>query len=347
MREMEHPAVGHTLEPIFESLSDRPLLVRWSISFSHFMTGKPLGGFGLLLIILVVAAALAAPFIQRYDPDEVFGKVNPAYDPELAEKALLDPNIRLQYPPEVFTKGEVIKPTAPSSEHWLGTDKAGRDYYSRIVWGSRLSLLVGIGASLISLAAGMLFGIISAYFGGIVDLLLQRATDALLAFPALILLLLFVQVVENPNKYWTTLALGIVGISQVVRIVRSAVLSTRQETYVMAAEVVGASDARVMIRHILPNIMAPSIVIFTLSIGAFILAETSLAFIGLGDPVAPSWGKMLNEGRQLVSVSGMEYLSVFPGVAIMLTVLGFNLAGDALRDVLDPRLRGSGGRTGC
>lgn len=346
MRELERPAAGQVIEPVFTSVSDRPMLVRWGIGFGRFMTQKPLGAFGVLLIVFVVAVAIVAPLIQHHDPDAVFGTVNPDYDPELAEKALADPNIRLQYPPEVFEKGEIIGPAAPSADHWLGTDKAGRDYYSRIIWGSRLSLLVGIGASLISLAAGMVFGIISAYFGGIVDLLLQRATDALLAFPALILLLLFVQVVENPNKYWTTLALGIVGIAQVVRIVRSAVLSARQETYVTAAIVVGASDGRVMVRHILPNIMAPAIVIFTLSIGAFILAETSLAFIGLGDPVAPSWGKMLNEGRQLVSVSGMEYLSIFPGVAIMLTVLGFNLAGDALRDALDPRLRGGGGRTG-
>jgi ABC-type dipeptide/oligopeptide/nickel transport system permease subunit len=343
---MSQQAAIDAIGPIFRSVSDRPMLVRWWISFASFMTRKPLGAFGVVLIVFVVFVALSAPLIQRYDRDRIFESVNPAYDPKLAEAAQADPMVRLQHPPEVFVKGGLIGPQAPSSEHWLGTDKYGRDFYSRIVWGSQLSLLVGIGASLIAVTFGLVFGVVSAYFGGIVDLILQRLTDAMLAFPALILLLLFVQVVENPNKYWTTLALGIVGIAQVVRIVRSAVLSARQEQYVMAAEVVGASDTRIMVRHILPNIMAPTIVIFTISIGAYILAETTLAFIGLGDPIAPSWGKMLNEGRQLVSVSGKEYLSIFPGVAIMLCVLGFNLAGDALRDVLDPRLRGRGGRAG-
>ena len=204
-------------------------------------------------------------------------------------------------------------------------------------------MLVGIGASAIAMVFGLLFGITSAYFGGTVDMIIQRMTDALLAFPALILLLLFVQVVQTPNKYYITLALGIVGISQVIRIVRSAVLQARQEQYVLAAEVVGASDSRIMMRHILPNIMAPTIVIFTIAIGAYILAEASLSFIGLGDPTAISWGHMLNDGRTLTT---KPWLSIVPGVAIMLAVLGANLAGDALRDVLDPRLRGRGGNAG-
>jgi peptide/nickel transport system permease protein len=160
----------------------------------------------------------------------------------------------------------------------------------------------------------------------------------MLAFPALILLLLFVQVVPNPTVWTITLALGIVGVAQSLRIVRSAVLTAREEQYVTAAQVIGASDRRIMFRHILPNIVAPTIVIFTISIGAYILSESTLAFIGLGDPVAPSWGKELNEGRQLLSAK--PFLSIFPGLAIMFTVLGYNLAGDALRDVLDPRLRG-------
>jgi peptide/nickel transport system permease protein len=175
-------------------------------------------------------------------------------------------------------------------------------------------------------------------------MLIQRLTDALLTFPPLILLLLIVQVVDRPNKWWITLGLGIIGISQVIRIVRSSVLSTREEQYVLAARAMGASDTRVMARHILPNIVAPLIVVFTIAIGAYILAEAGLAFIGLGDPVAISWGKMVNEARQLGASSPLYAL--FVGLAITFSVLGFNLAGDALRDVLDPRLRGRGGRAG-
>ena len=337
-------ALDQANAPVFRSLSDRPTLVRWWVSFWRFMRTKPLGAFGVVLIAMMLFCAAFAPLIQRYDKDALFEMPNPNYDPEIAQKVLEDPLARLQYQPEQYTKGGTLGPQDPSMDHWFGTDKYGRDLYSRIVWGSQLSVLIGVGAACIAVAAGLIFGMLSAYFGGWVDMLIQRATDALLAFPALILLLLFVQVVDNPNKWWITLALGIVGIAQVVRIVRSSVLSARQEQYVLAAEVVGANDIRIMMRHILPNIMAPTIVIFTISIGSYILAESTLAFIGLGDPVAPSWGKMLNEGRQLLS--GKPYLSIFPGVAIMMTVLGFNLAGDALRDVLDPRLRGRGGRAG-
>lgn len=326
------------------SLSDRPAAIRFGVNLWRFIIHKPLGGFGVFLIVGIVLVATFAPQIQRYDPDDVFKAGNPAYDPEIAAKALEDPTIRLKYPPEVFQDSGVIEPQDPSSAHWLGTDRAGRDLWSRIVWGARLSLLVGIGAALIAVSTGLVFGTTSAYFGGIVDLVIQRVTDALMAFPALILLLLIVQVVDNPDKYWITIALGIVGISSVIRVVRSAVLSARQEVYVTAAQVVGATDLRIMVRHILPNIMAPTIVIFTISIGSYILAEASLNFIGFGDPTAISWGKMVNDGRQLLPAKPM--MSLFSGGAIMVSVLGFNLAGDALRDVLDPRLRGRGGRAG-
>lgn len=309
-------------------------------ALTNFMVRKPLGGFGVALIALVILVAFLAPFIQRYEPDQVFVIDNPAYDAELAEKSLTDRSIRFQYPPEKFEKTVVAAVGGVSSTHWLGTDTAGRDVYARMVWGAQLSLLVGVGAALIAIALGTLLGTISAYFGGAVDMIIQRITDTLQAFPALILLLLFLQVVENANKYHMTLALGIVGIAAVIRVVRSAVLRTRAELYIEAARVVGATDARVMVRHILPNIMAPTIVIFTISIGSYIVAEASLAFIGFGDPAAISWGKMVNEGRKLFPAS--YTMSLVAGGAITLTVLGFNLAGDALRDVLDPRMRGAG-----
>lgn len=349
------PGVG-----IPRSLSDRPIYVRVPTHVGRFMVQKPLGGFGVVLIVVVILMALLADVIQRHDPENYLAKTSArlctsqqeventaidCYSPEIAELADTDPTVRLRYPPSRFEKVEsVLVYGSPSGENWLGTDARGRDLYARIIHGSRLALLVGVGAALIAVTFGTVFGVISAYFGGLVDMIIQRITDAFFAFPALILLLLFTQVVENPNKYWNTIALGIIGVSQVIRIARASVLSVREEVYVMAARTIGASDMRIMARHILPNIVAPLIVVFTISIGAYILAEAGLAFIGLGDPVAISWGKMINEGR---AVSGATpYMALFVGLAIMLTVLGFNLAGDALRDVLDPRLRGRGGRAG-
>jgi peptide/nickel transport system permease protein len=316
----------------------------WRSSVS-FVTTKPLGGIGVALILLVVFCALFAPMLQRHDPDSVFRRPNPDYDPELAAQAQVDPTVRLLHPANRFIADGIIDAQNPSGAHWFGTDSAGRDVWSRVIWGTRLSLLVGLGAALIAVVSGLLLGTISAYFGGLTDLVMQRFVDALQAFPGLILLLIVIQIVENPNKYWITLALGILGISQVIRIVRSAVLSARNEQYVLAAQVIGNSDWRIMYRHIVPNILAPTIVIFTISIGAYILAEAGLAFIGFGDPTAISWGKMVNEGR--VNLSTKPVMSLAAGGAITITVLGFNLAGDALRDVLDPRLRGArGGRAG-
>lgn len=330
-----------TPETGFLAPPPQPVLpIRAVRSARNFVVQKPLGGFGVGLIVLVTFVAVFAPAIQRYSPDEVFQRLNPAYDPVLAEKSLTDRSLRLIHPPEKFEPTVVAAVDPVSADHWLGTDTAGRDVYARMVWGARLSLLVGVGAAIIAIVAGTLLGTISAYFGGLADMVIQRLTDTLQAFPALILLLLFLQVVENANKYHMTFALGIVGIAAVVRVVRSAVLRTRAELYVEAAQVIGAGHTRVMLRHILPNIMAPTMVIFTISIGSYIVAESSLAFIGFGDPAAISWGKMVNEGRKLFPA---EYtMSLVAGGAITLTVLGFNLAGDALRDVLDPRMRGSG-----
>lgn len=337
---MTAPNVARLEEQYFRPPPQPVPPLRAARAVKNFMVQKPLGGFGVVLIFAVVLTAFLAPFIQRYDPDTVFSRDNPDYDAELAEKSLEDRSIRFQYPPEKFEKTVIASVDGISSSHWLGTDTAGRDVWSRMVWGAQLSLLVGVGAAIIAISFGLFFGTISAYFGGWVDLVIQRMTDTLQAFPALILLLLFLQVVENANKYHMTFALGIIGIAAVIRIVRSAVLRARAELYIEAARVIGATDARVMVRHILPNIMAPTIVIFTISIGSYIVAESSLAFIGFGDPAAISWGKMVNEGRKLFPAS--YTMSLVSGGAITLTVLGFNLAGDALRDVLDPRMRGAG-----
>ncbi len=337
---------GATVAP---SISDRSLPMRWAYGTWRFLVTRPIGAFGLFLIAITIAAAVFAPLVSRYDPDRTFSSVNPEFREDLYEQSLDNPLMRSTAPysehPEWFAKGEQPNQLAsPSSKHWLGTDNHAHDMWARIIYGARLSLLVGIGGAVIAVFFGTLLGVTSGYFGGKTDLVIQRLSDTMYTFPPLVLLLLFVQVIDRPNKYHITFALGLVGIAQVVRIVRASVLSAREDVYVSAARTIGASDPRIMARHILPNILAPLIVVFTISIGAYILAEAGLAFIGLGDPASISWGKMVDDGRDFGRSE--PYMALFAGLAITWTVLGFNLFGDALRDALDPRLRGRGNRTG-
>jgi peptide/nickel transport system permease protein len=362
------------LVDIPRTLSDRPVAVRALVHIGRFFVRKPLGGFGVVVIATVLVAALTADLISRYDPTESFAVEKPictpaqtaeievsevgqitthppisvCFDPVLSLRAQDEPLIRLQLTTtsadRIQTGKRTLTTEGPSAAHWLGTDPSGRDLWARIVYGSRLALVIGLGASLVAVTIGTLFGVLSAYFGGWVDMGVQRIVDSFQAFPPFILLLLFTQTVDKPNMYFLAFVLGLVGISGVVRITRSAVLAAREEVYVLAARTVGASDLRVMLRHILPNIFSPIIVVFTSAIGAYILAEAGLAFVGLGDPTAISWGKMVDEGRKLGPTKPL--MALFVGSALTLTVLGFNLAGDALRDVLDPRLRGRGGRPG-
>lgn len=331
------------------SYSDMPMLQRWFVSSRNFMVHKPLGGVGVILILLVVAAGIFSSQLSRYDPETVFKQVtvNPQCDPKLVEASLTDPTVRLKYPSAVFDCGGAAQPMlheSPSSAHWLGTDVVGRDLYARIVYGARTALLVGLGAALIATVFGIIIGLVSAYFGGTLDFVIQRFVDTLQAFPPLVLLLLFGQVIADISLKTNIISLGILGIASTVRIVRSAVLAARNEVYITAAQTIGASDSRIMARHIFPNVTAPIIVTFTSSIGLYILVEATLAFLGLGDPTRISWGKMIEEGRRLGPAS--PGVALYVGLALTLTVLGFNLAGDALRDVLDPRLRGRGGRAG-
>jgi peptide/nickel transport system permease protein len=356
------------------SLSDRPFYARILYNVGQFFVRKPLGGFGVIVIGMVVFAAVFADVISRYDPSESFSVVKPActeaqaaqitvsatgqvttngpidvcFDEALSKRAQDEPLVRLSVttasPDRIQTGERTLNSAGPSSDHWLGTDLSGRDLYSRIIHGTRLALVIGLGASLVAVAFGTMLGVVSAYFGGVADLAIQRLVDSFQAFPPFILLLLFTQTVDHPSKYFLAFALGLVGMAGVVRITRSAVLAAKEDVYVLAARTVGATDLRVMARHILPNIFSPIIVVFTSAIGAYILAEAGLAFIGLGDPVAISWGRMVNEGRLLGPAKPL--MALFVGMALTITVLGFNLAGDALRDVLDPRLRGRSGRAG-
>ena len=248
---------------------------------------------------------------------------NPLYDPDV-------------FNPEALSPTTLDRQGEPTLDHWFGTDSAGRDVWARVTIGARRSLTIGVGAMSIATIAGAFLGVISAYFSGRFDILLQRVLDAIQAFPALLLLILIVSITE-PRIIWLIIAMGLVGITQISRIVRSTVLSLREQPYVEAARVLGANDLRLMAHHILPNTMAPIIVVFTIGLGTVIIAEAALSFLGLAPP-GVSWGQMLNEGRNFIYSSPWQ--AVFSGLAITLAVLGFNLAGDALRDILDPRLRG-------
>ena len=225
----------------------------------------------------------------------------------------------------------------PSGRHWFGTDRAGHDLFSRVTEGARLSLYIGFFATLIGVAAGTVIGLVSGGVGGNVDLGINRFMDAIQSFPPIVFLLLLRSVTE-PSALWVTLALSVLAIAPVQRIVRGAVIALREAPFVEAARSIGASNARVMGIHILPNIIAPLIVIFSITIGAFILAEATLSFLGLGT-LDVSWGKMISDGRQFIVQS--PWTSLFAGLALTSLVFGFNVLGDALRDVFDPRLRGS------
>ncbi|HUF52191.1 MAG TPA: ABC transporter permease [Dehalococcoidia bacterium] len=301
-----------------------------------FAKAKPLGAFGFLIIVFLFAMTLGTPefdFAAPALPDRPFGF------------QLGDPWLQ-RYAPEAnfyTSDGFVAVYDGPSAEHWLGTDGAGRDIWSRIVNGARRSLFVGIWALIVATIIGAGIGVITGYFGGILDIVSQRFMDALQSFPPLIALILIITI--NPfgggdqsSLLMAAFALGLVGIPSVQRITRGVVLSTREQQYVESARVIGASDMRIMWGYILPNIFASIIVVFSTGIGVVILAEAALSFIVPEKlPQGISWGFMLSESY--ASIGDAPWPAVWSAAAISLAVLGFNLAGDALRDVLDPRLR--------
>lgn len=262
------------------------------------------GWIGLWLTLLVVVVAVAAPLLAPYDPTEMFTQ------------------IRLQ---------------GPSSTHWLGTDELGRDLLSRILYGARVSVQVGLISVTIGVTGGSLLGLITGYYGGWVDTVIMRFMDILFAFPS-ILLALGVVAVLGPSLTNTMLAIGIVYIPIFIRIVRASVLEVRGLDYVDAARALGLTPARILWRHVYPNTMAPLLVQASLALSGAILTEASLSFLGLGiQPPDPSWGSMLSASRRFMELA--PWTTIFPALATMVTVLGFNLFGDGLRDVLDPRLK--------
>lgn len=316
--------------------AERPLATRLSVGALKFITTKPLGAFGAAVLIIIVIVAIFSPWIATYN--------------------LFDQD------KENFLKG-------PSADHWFGTDESGRDVFSRIVYASQVTALVGIGTVILVSILSLLVGVTSGYFGGTLDFLVQRIVDVWLSFPAIFLILTLLALLSitpgttgffglgrgpdwgpDPNGgpwFWNTLprttivtlALGLVLAGGASRVVRSAVLATKANPYIEAATVIGATSGRTIIRHVLPNIMPTVIVLATLQLGTAILAEATISFLGQGVTNFPTWGQMLAGNRLLFE--NHIYLIIFPGLAIFFAVFGFNMLGDALRDVLDPRLRGS------
>lgn len=225
----------------------------------------------------------------------------------------------------------------PSAQHWLGTDIQGRDIWSRLVYGARVSLTVGLISQGIALALGVSLGLIAGFYGRWVDEIVMRLADVTLAFPTLLLLIAMVAALQ-PSEAVVFATIGIVGWAGMARIVRGQVLVVRQLEYIQAIRALGAGDLRIMTQHVLPNVIAPVVIAATLGVAGAIMAEAALSFLGLGvPPPAPSWGSMIADGRDLEQLRRAPWTSVFPGIAIGAAVLGFNLLGDALRDALDPR----------
>ncbi|MEK7386963.1 MAG: ABC transporter permease [candidate division NC10 bacterium] len=278
---------------------------RWAEAVGDFCRRRSLGAIGAVVILLMLAVALLAEVIAPYDPLAVdFG-------------AMLSP---------------------PSAKHWVGTDTFGRDVLSRLIYGSRTALLVGFGASIFGATLGAILGVGSAYFGGRVDLYLQRVMDIFLSFPLIILALALVAILGNsiPNLI---MAITVPMIPRSALVIRSSALSVREMPYVDAARAAGFGHARIILRHMLPNVMAPYLIILTAFLGQAILLEASLSFLGLGvqEPIA-AWGLMLR-GAAVEFAETAPWMAVFPGLAISLAVFAFNLLGDSLRDALDPRLK--------
>jgi peptide/nickel transport system permease protein len=259
---------------------------------------------GLILTVAIIFMALAAPLLAPYDPN------------------LQDTSRRLE---------------APSKQHLLGLDDLGRDVLSRIIWGARISLIVGFSVVIIASLIGVTLGAISGYFGGIIDTLIMRLTDILLAFPGILLAIALVAVL-GPKLPNVILALATIGWVGYARLVRGQVLKVREMEYVTAAKALGAKSPRVIIRHVLPNVINPVIVMATLGLAGAILSEAALSFLGLGvQPPTPSWGAMLTSGRRYLGLA--NHLAIFPGAAIMAAVMGLNFLGDGLIDALDPKYR--------
>jgi peptide/nickel transport system permease protein len=300
-------AVARVPVPVPEAVETAPpgALTRWFHAAREFCVARPLGAIGGAVIVVMLVVALFSPLLAPYDPEAVdFG-------------AML---------------------ARPTLGHWLGTDSFGRDVLSRLIFGSRTALMVGFGASVLGATLGAILGVGSAYFGGRIDLYLQRVMDVFLSFPLIILALALVAILGNsiPNLI---MAIMVPMIPRSALVIRSSALAIREMPFVDAARAAGFGHARIVLRHMLPNVMAPYLIMLTAFLGQAILAEASLSFLGLGvqEPTA-AWGLMLR-GAAVEFAETAPWMAIFPGLAISLSVFAFNLFGDSLRDALDPRLR--------
>lgn len=282
---------------------------------------KPMGLFSAIVVLILIAMALAAPLIAPFGPNEL---------------------------------GAGTRLTGPSLSHFMGTDNLGRDVFSRVVYGARVSMTIGVAAVLVSTVVGLGIGVLSGYFGGITDMIAQRFVDAFIAFPALVFLLA-VAAVFRGHQIPGLPATGLMSTTNVVlmvsvglllgigtsRIIRSATIQVKDSTYMEAARSLGCGNGRMIFIYVIPNVMAPTITLATLGLGVAILIEASLSFLGLGvPPDTPTWGGMLSrEARSWMTQA--PWMAIFPGGALSLAVFAFNMLGDALRDLLDPRLRNS------
>jgi peptide/nickel transport system permease protein len=274
----------------------------------RFCRRKPLGAIGAVIVVALLVMAVFADRIAPYSYDD-----------------------------------SVARMKAPSRQFWMGTDNLGRDIWSRVVYGARISVTVGFATVALATILAAAIGVSSAYLGGAYDLVIQRIVDAWMSFPALVIVLSLLAAL-GPGLLNLILALSILGAAGASRVIRGATLSTMQNPYVEAARALGAGHLRVVLRHLLPNVTATIIILATIGLGTVILAESALSFLGFGvPPPYPSWGGMLSgSGRSFMYHA--PWMALWPGAAISLAVFGFNMLGDALRDVLDPRLRGGGGR---
>ncbi len=284
-------------------------------NLANFFRTKPLGAFGAVVAAILVLVAVFANVLDTHDP--------------------------YQIRPEAASGNKVDVFASPDPQFWLGTDHLGRDVYSRLVHGARISLYVGLLSSFIGCTIGMIVGVASVHFGGLTDLSVQRVIDGMMAFPSLILAIAIMAALGSSLNN-VVIALSIIYIPSTARILRSQALAIKETDYVLAARAVGAGDWRIIVRHMIPNCFALFIVSVTIHLGGAIIAEASLSFLGVGTPPnVPSWGGMLT-GASASSIKLAPWVAIFPGLAIVIVVFAWNLLGDALRDVLDPRLRGTG-----
>lgn len=282
------------------------IMEQFSLSkiFFHRFAKNRLAMAGTVVVLLLFIVSIAAPLLAPYDPASIDVK-------------------------------QILM--GPTQSHLLGTDQLGRDVLSRMIWGSRISLKVGFVAIGIATTIGILFGAVSGYYGGWIDGIMMRFVDIMLCFPAFFLILAVIAFLE-PSIWNIMVVIGITGWMGIARLVRAEFLSLREREFVVSARALGASDMRIIFRHILPNSMAPIIVSATLGVAGAILTESALSFLGIGvQPPTPSWGNILTAGKDNIEIAW--WLSLFPGLAILVTVLGYNLLGEGIRDSLDPRLK--------